>query len=400
MLDDIKSKLKKYNQEHLLDFYEELNASEKQHLLDQIESIDFDLIKDLMGTVDNKKEASSITPMSSYPSKDEYYQIGLNSILNGEYALVTMAGGQGTRLGYDGPKGTCILEFGINKSLFEIQSDKLNNIYQMSNVHIPWYIMTSYANNDATVEFFENNNYFNYPKSKIQFFSQDELPMVDLTGKIVMDSKYNIKMGANGSGGVFLALSKSGIIDKMKADNIKWVFIGGIDNVLLPVDNPDLVGFAVANNYLAASKIIPKDYPEEKVGVFGYRNNVPSVIEYIEMTDEMNNLRDESGELVHRDAHILANLFNISILEDIAAKNLEYMPALKKTEYLDDKGNLIMPNNENAYKFEMFVFDAFSYVDDVGLLQGKREEIFAPIKNKVGVDSLETASKLYKDFYK
>lgn len=400
MLESLKIKLKDYGQEHLLRFYEELSADEKKHLVQQIQSIDFDLIKSLTKLIGKEKEDIEITSMYSYPAKPEHYESGLKSILRGEYALVTMAGGQGTRLGFDGPKGTYVLEYGINKSLFEAQCDKLKNIYKMTSIYTSWYVMTSYDNHDATVEFFEENDYFDYPKNKIQFFTQDELPMIEQDGKIVMDSKFNIKMGANGSGGVFLALAKNGIIASMKKNNIKWVFIGGIDNVLLPVDNPDLLGFAIHNDYLAASKIIKKDYPKEKVGVFGYKNNLPSVIEYFEMTDEMNNLRDESGELVYSDAHILCNLFNISVLEDIATKNLEYVAAFKKTEYINDLGEVITPDALNAYKFETFIFDAFSYVDEVGLLQGKREKIFAPLKNKEGIDSPETASKLYLDFYK
>ncbi|MDD2181566.1 MAG: UTP--glucose-1-phosphate uridylyltransferase [Bacilli bacterium] len=400
MLDSIKIKLHEHGQEHLLNFYEELSENEKKHLINQIESIDFDLIKNLMGLIGKKKDAYEFSSMSSYLSVDEDYKLGLNSILKGEYALVTMAGGQGTRLGFDGPKGTYILKNGINKSLFEIQCDKLKNLYKMSNVYIPWYIMTSLVNNDETVDFFEKNNYFDYPKDKIQFFTQDELPMIDLRGKIVMDSKSNIKMGANGSGGVFSGLTKSGILNEMKKNKIKWVFIGGIDNILLPVDNPDLIGFAIKNNYLVTSKIVPKVNPDEKVGVFGYRNNRPSVIEYIEMDDEKNNLRDESGQLLYRDIHTISNVFNISVLENIADKELEYVPAFKKTEYINEEGNLIIPDSENAYKFETFIFEAFSYVNEVGLIQGKREEIFAPIKNAKGVDSPETASKLYKDFYK
>lgn len=396
----LKRLLKKYNQEHLLNFYDELEETEKEHLLNKINSINFDLINDLIKLIKKEKPNNDFNVMSSYSTKKEYYDLGLESFKNGEYAIVTMAGGQGTRLGYDGPKGTFILEYGINKSLFELQCDKLKNIYNLTNIYIPWYIMTSQANNDETIKFFEDNNYFKYPKNKIKFFIQAELPMIDERGKIIMISKFDIKMGANGSGGVFLALSKSNILKEMKKDKIKWIFIGGIDNPLLPLDNPDLVGFAIKENFLVSSKIIEKEYPEEKVGVFGYRNNKPSVIEYFEMTNEMNNMKDNSANLLYKDAHILINLFNISVLEKIANKKLNYLPALKKTEYINEEGKLITPIKENAYKFETFIFDAFSYVDDVGLLKGKREEIFAPIKNKKGIDSPKTASKLYLNFYK
>jgi UDP-N-acetylglucosamine/UDP-N-acetylgalactosamine diphosphorylase len=400
MLEDIKLKLEKYNQEHLLKFYDELTEEEKKHLLKQINSIDFELMNDLFQIIDMKEEEANITAMASFPPTPEYARIGLECMKGGEYAVLTMAGGQGTRLGFNGPKGTYILEYGINKSLFEIHCDKLKHIHQMCNVYTPWYIMTSYTNNKDTISFFEHNNYFNYPKDKIHFFIQEELPMIDINGKIVMDSKFNIKMGANGSGGVFSSLSKSGMLEDMKHNHIKWVYIGGVDNPLTPTDDPNLVGFAKYENFLGVSHIIPKGYPEEKVGVFCKKNGKPSVIEYIEMTPEMNNLRDGKGTLVYGDSHILLNLFNIEALDVISKKPLKYVPAFKKTNYINDNGELVIPDKENAYKFEKFVFDAFSYFDRVGLLKGVREHIFAPIKNATGVDSPETASKLYKDYYR
>ncbi len=399
MLNDIKTKLEYYNQEHLLTFYNELDDSKKKKLLDQINSINFELINDLYKNINTSEKFDNITSMESFKTNEEYISLGLESTKRGEYALVTMAGGQGTRLGFDGPKGCYILGDGINKSLFEIQCDKLKNIYDKCNVYIPWYIMTSNDNDGETIRFFEVNNYFDYPKDKIEFFVQGELPIVDTTGKILLESKSSIKMGANGSGGVFNALEEYGLLDKMKDAGIKWIFIGGIDNVLLPVDDLDLVGFSIKNNYLASSKIILKSCPEEKVGVFCKKNGKPSVIEYIEMTKEMNNLRDSSGNLIYKDSHILCNLFNIDILESIKNKNLDYTGAFKKIDYMGLDGKMVEPDAQSAYKFECFVFDAFSYVDRVGLLQGKRESAFAPIKNATGVDSPETAIKLYKNFY-
>jgi UDP-N-acetylglucosamine/UDP-N-acetylgalactosamine diphosphorylase len=400
MLENIQSTLKKYGQEHLLRFYDELTDNEKDHLVNQINSIDFDLMTSLFQIVNKKEEDDKITSMTSYDPEPIYTVTGLEVMKRGEYAVVTMAGGQGTRLGFNGPKGTYILEHGINKSLFEIHCDKLKNIYKMCNVYTPWYIMTSNTNNQETINFFESYNYFNYPKDKIHFFIQEELPMIDTNGMIVMDSKFNIKMGANGSGGVFSSLYKSGMLDDMKKSNIKWVYIGGVDNPLTPTDEPALVGFARHENFLGVSHIIPKGYPEEKVGVFCKKNGKPSVIEYIAMTPEMNNLRDDKGNLVYGDSHILLNLFNIEALDIITKGDLKYVPAFKKTNYINELGELTTPEKENAYKFEKFVFDGFSCLDRVGLLKGVREHVFAPIKNAEGVDSPETASKLYLDYYR
>lgn len=398
-LEEVKVKLKQYNQQHLLRFYDELNNEEKKHLLDQINIINFDLMGTLFKTIGYKKTLSDISAIPNYDFKPEYSNIGFESMKKGEYAAVTMAGGQGTRLGFEGPKGTYVLGYGINKSIFEIHCDKLKHINEKTGLYIPWYIMTSGTNNDDTITFFKNNNYFNYPKEMVHFFIQDELPMIDTEGKILMDSKSNIKMGANGSGGVYSSLIRSGIIEQMKNSNIKWVLIGGIDNILTPFDRPELIGFAISSNFSVASYITKKSYPEERVGVFGKINGKPNVIEYFDMTPEMNNARDENGNLLYSAAHLLINLFSIEALDIISRKELEYIPAFKKTSYIDENGNLINPEKENAYKFETFVFGVFPYFDEIGLLNGKREEIFAPIKNAEGLDSPESAGKLYLDYY-
>lgn len=399
MLDEIKVKLAEYNQTHLIKFVESLSDSEQKHLINQINKIDFNLMSKLFKIINSKSESFEVERMISYETKPEYNEIGLEYFKKGKYAVVTMAGGQGTRLGYNGPKGTYVLGYGIDKSLFEIQCDKLKHIYELTSVYTPWYIMTSYDNHDQTLAFFKNNNYFEYPIDKINFFIQEELPMLDKNGKILMDSKSNIKMGANGSGGVFSSLVNSGLLNKMQKDHIEWIYIGGIDNILLPIDQPDLIGFAVKENFLIASQIIRKAYPEEKVGVFCKKNGQPSVIEYIEMTEEMNHRLDDKGEFVFGDAHILCNLFSIKVLEMIASKSLKYVPAFKKASYIDDNGNLITPDVPNAFKFETFIFDSFNYVNEVGLLRGERLKIFAPIKNATGLDSPETASQLYLKYY-
>lgn len=399
MLENVRKTLEDYEQSHLLRFYDELTAEEKKHLLEQINNIDFELMASLFKNINNKKEIGEITSIPSYSVKDEYQKVGQDIMKHSEYAVITMAGGQGTRLGYDGPKGTYTLEYGINKSLFEIHCDKLKHIYSMTGIYTPWYIMTSGTNNEDTINFFEEHNYFDYPKDMISFFVQDELPMIDTEGKIIMDSKFNIKMGPNGHGGVLSSLFRSGMLDKMKKSHIKWVFIGGVDNILTPYDGTELVGFAKSGNYPVVSYIIDKSYPEEKVGVFCKIDDRPSVIEYINMTPEMNNKKDDKGNLLYGSAHLLLNLFSIEALEIISRRDLDYVPAFKKADYLDEEGKVITPLKENAYKFETFIFDVFPYFSEIGLLKGRRENIFAPIKNATGVDSPETASKLYLEYY-
>ena len=405
---EIKEKLKKYNQEHLLNCYEKLAETEKEYLLSQIEKIDFDQINDLFEKTKKKIEFGDckIDPIDyvekAKMSEDElaeYEKIGADVIKNGKYAVVTMAGGQGTRLGHKGPKGTFDLGLESHKSIFELLCDTLKETKQKYGVYVQWYIMTSEENNKQTVDFFEKNNYFGYDKEKIMFFKQGELPMCDTQGKILLDEKGLIKEAADGHGGVFESMRKDGVIADMKKKGIEWVFIGGVDNVLAKMVDSVLVGLSVKKGILAAGKSVVKAGPKERVGVFCRRNSKPSVIEYTEITEEMSEELNDKGDLKYGESHILCNLFNIKALEDISEKKLPYHSAFKKAKYINEKGELVVPEKPNAYKFEAFLFDAFESLDDMAIMRVKREEEFAPVKNAEGVDSPETARKLYKDFY-
>ncbi len=371
-------------------------------------TIDFKRIKELYeGRNETATYAESkIEPIEyvdkSKMSEEEYEEclkIGTELIKSGKLAIVTMAGGQGTRLGHSGPKGTFDLGLDSHKSIFEILTDTIREAREQYNVDIPWYIMTSEENNPATVSFFEKNNYFGYPKSCITFFKQGKLPMVSTEGKILIDEKEKIKEAADGHGGIFNSLLKEGMVYDMKARNIEWVFIGGVDNVLVKPVDPVLIGLSVKKNVLAAGKSIVKANPHEKVGVFCKRNGRPSVVEYSEISEEMAEELDENGELKYGESHILCNLFSLKAIDNISKMKLPYHIAFKKAKYIDKDGNLVVPEKPNAYKFEAFLFDAFESLDDIAILRVKREEEFAPVKNAQGTDSPETARKLYTDFH-
>ena len=409
-LEQVKQITKKYGQEQLIREYERLkNEEEKENFLNEILSIDFKEIDEIYKGR-NKKislEKSKIEPIDyvdkSKLSKEEYKEyekIGIKEIKAGKLAVVTMAGGQGTRLGHSGPKGTFDLGLNTHKSIFEILTDTMIEAKKTYKVNIPWYIMTSEENNDDTIKFFEDNNYFGYPKGYVTFFKQGELPMCDLNGKILINEKHQIKQASDGHGGIFNSLKKSGMLYDMKARNIEWVFICGVDNVLVKPVDPIVIGLAIKNNVLAVGKSIEKANPSEKVGVFCKKNGKPSVVEYSEISKEMAEKRDENGNLVFGESHILCNLFNIKAIEKISDLRLPYHVAFKKAQFLDENGKLIeKPDKPNAYKFESFLFDAFESLNNIAILRVKREEEFAPVKNAEGVDSPETARKLYIDYH-
>lgn len=407
-LEQAKQIIEKHGQQHLLNFYNNLNNEKKEELINQILEIDFDLLSNLYKNINNiKNSKDEITPIAyidkakiNQEKLEEYKNKGINAIKNNKYAVVTMAGGQGTRLGHNGPKGTFMLDVSPEKSLFEIFCEKLKIIQEKYGVIIPWYLMTSKENNNATVEFFEKNNYFNYPKEAVKFFIQGEIPMINTEGKIILTEEGLIKQAANGHGGIFEAMFKNNIVKDMKDKGVEWIFIGPVDNPLVQMTDEIALGYAVDKNVLALGKSIVKANPEEKVGVFCKRNNKPSVVEYTEITKEMSEQRDENGELVFGESHINCNLFNIKAIEKIGDDKLPYHTAFKKATYMNEKGEIIKPEEPNCYKFETFIFDAFEKLDNMQILRGKREDEFAPVKNKEGVDSPETSIKLYKNYYK
>lgn len=400
--------LAKYGQEHILKFYNELSKEEQNQLLDEILTMDFKQIEELYESTKTKPnfENTKIEPIEHVTkaelSKEEiekYTKIGQEVVKQGKLAVVTMAGGQGTRLGHDGPKGTYDIGLASHKPIFEILCDNLKQAREKYGIDIPWYIMTSDENNEETMDFFEKNNYFNYPKSAVQFFKQGKLPMLDVNGKILLDEQGMIKQAADGHGGVFEAMRKNGIIYNMKERKIEWIFISGVDNILAKFVDPVFIGMQVAQDKKSASKSVVKAYAEEKVGVFCQKDGKPGVIEYSEISKELAEAIDEKGEFLLGDSNIVNHQFHISVLEKVSTEKLPYHVAFKKANYKDENGKIIEATEPNAYKFEAFIFDIFSCVPDMLVFRVKREEEFAPVKNKDGKDSPETARKLYNDFY-
>ena len=399
----VKELLAKYGQEHLLQCYSKLSDEQKNKLLNDILTLDFNQVQNLYESTKTKPSFENVklepiphTTKSELSEADfkKYTEIGENVIKAGKLAVVTMAGGQGTRLGHNGPKGTFDLGLDSHKSIFEILCEHIKEARTKYGVDIPWYLMTSDENNDDTVKFFEEHNYFGYPKTAVKFFKQGKLPMLDTNGKILLDEHGMIKQAADGHGGIFEAMRKNGILYDMQEKGIEWIFIGGVDNVLVKMVDPILTGLMVSENTLSGGKSVVKAYPEERVGVFCKKDGKPSVIEYTEISKELSEALDENGELLYGESHILCNQFNISLLEEISKNKLPYHVAFKKASYLDASGNLVEPTEPNAYKFE-----AFSIADNMSILRVKREEEFAPVKNATGVDSPETARALYKAFH-
>ncbi len=415
-------------QEQLWKAYERLETTEeKKAFLDSLFKFDFEQLKALKEQVKKAKEEEQkgeeeikFTPPDFVVKKSMTEQEkarlsakGASAIANGRLAVVTMAGGQGTRLGHNGPKGTYFIkDNGVEKSIFQILTEIMKKGRNNYSTNIPWYIMTSEENHEETVKFFEENNYFQYKKENIMFFKQGKLPMFDENGQILVGEDKQIKQAADGHGGVFDALLNNGCVKDMKNRGVEWIFMTGVDNIIVEPIDPVFVGLAIDNNVLAAGKSVVKTRPEEKVGMYCKKNGKTTVVEYTEISPEMAGERNPDGSLKYNQSHILNNMFNIEVMNALAKQQLPIHLAHKKANYIDENGETVKADQPNAYKCEKFLFDVFQNLQgfadlinkhgnrsktkkDFIIMEVEREQEFAPVKNANGVDSPETASKLY-----
>ena len=401
--------LKKYNQEHLLYFYDELSEEEKNTLINQILNIDFEKIINLY--LNSKKvEDLSKVEISPLPhiEKDKlsekeinyYTQIGEAVIKNNQVAIATMAGGQGTRLGYKGPKGTYMLNLKpIKKSLFQILAENIIETNNKYNVVIPWYIMTSEENHNQTISFFAINNFFGYPKEKIKFFKQNKLPLINTEGKLILQEPYLIKEASNGNGNVFKSMERANIIEDLKKSGIQWVSFGGIDNVLLKNIDPLFLGLTIGNNMEIGSKSIFKKEPLEKTAVYCKKNGKPSILDYDDITLELSESKIVGTDTyLYREANMLSHIMSLDAIEKVKDIELKYHRAYKKNAFVNFEGVKQVPDKPNTFKFENFIFDAFSYFNDMLLLRVDENEEFAPIKDFTGIYNPDTAIEKYNKY--
>lgn len=396
------------NQTKVLELLKNVTEEQRKQIVKELLKVDFNQVKRLYINKDKKNKKEDIIEPIKYVDKNklnskqksELEKLGEKVLRQNQYAVVTMAGGQGTRLGWKGPKGTFKLDVGENgKYIFEILAETLKKTTSKYGKEVYWYIMTSIDNNNETVKFFEEHNYFGYNKEKVKFFIQNILPLTDFDGNILFDKDLKVKEASDGNGGVFEALKKSKMLDDMKLHNIKWVYVCGVDNIMANMIDEILLGLAIKNNVPSASKSVKKAYPEEKVGIFCKKNGKPAIIEYIDMDEKMIYAEDEQGELLYGESNIVGHLFNIESLEKMTNYNFDYHCAKKKNSYIDENLQEVIPEETNTYKYEAFIFDGFEYLEDMVILRVNREEEFAPIKNQKGVDSPETAKQIYEKYF-
>ncbi len=394
--------LEQKNQTHLLKYYEDLNENQRESLLEQIESIDFDLLNLLERDADEIKKGV-ITPLTDAVSvkeieknKERFQKIGIQAIQEGKVGALLLAGGMGTRLGSDKPKG--MYNIGLTKDvyIFEMLVRNLLDVVEETGAWIPLYIMTSEKNDTDTRQFFRDMNYFGYNPEYIDFFVQKMAPAANYNGKIFLEEKDRVATSPNGNGGWFISFVESGLEEKAKQSGVEYLNVFAVDNVCQRIADPCFVGATIDGDYCCAAKVVAKRRPEEKVGVLCLEDGKPSIVEYYEMSEDMARERDEDGELFYKYGVILNYLFRIDALEKNLSNNLAVHVVEKKIEHINEQGEKVKPQKENGFKFETLVLDMIHMMDNCLAYEVVREKEFAPIKNKEGVDSVESARELLK----
>ncbi|WP_026526026.1 UTP--glucose-1-phosphate uridylyltransferase [Butyrivibrio sp. VCD2006] len=400
-LEEAKKKLEAEGQEHVLKYYDELSEAEKAALLQQIDETDFDVLKNAknLGKGSERGEFSPLACMQLSEiekRKDEFNSIGVEAIKQGKVAACLLAGGMGTRLGSDDPKG--MYNIGLTKEVFIFQRiiENLMDVVNATGTWIHLFIMTSEKNHEKTVNFLTEKNFFGYKADKVTFFKQDMAPASDYEGKVYMEEKGRISTSPNGNAGWFSSMIKAGLDKTLHAEGIEWVNIFAVDNVLQRIADPCFVGATIAQKAEVGAKVVKKNAPDEGVGVMCLEDGRPSIVEYYELTQEMMDAKDEAGEPAYNYGVILNYLFNVPALERIAKNDLPLHVVEKKIPYINENGELVKPETPNGCKFEQLVLDMIHELDSCVPYEVVREYEFAPIKNKTGKDSVESARELCK----
>ena len=368
-----------------------------QKLVNQINNMDWSYL-DLLDQKEQKR--GTFAPLGAVElseieqKKDEFKAVGIEALKACKVGAILLAGGQGTRLGFDKAKG--MYNIGVTKDLyiFEQLVRNLQKVTDEVGAYVPLYVMTSDKNDEQTRAFFVEHNYFGYNKDFVKFFVQEMVPAVDFEGNVLVEAEDSLAMSPNGNGGWFSSLIKAGLGEDMKEKGVEWLNVFAVDNVLQQIADPVFVGATIQSGCVSGAKVVRKCDPYERVGALCLEDGKPSIVEYYELTPEMAEATNEAGSLLYGFGVILNYLFKVETLFDIAKKQMPLHIVEKKVPYIDENGKEVKPETPNAYKFETLVVDMIYLMDNCLSFEVDREKEFAPIKNATGVDSVESARAL------
>ena len=387
-------KINATNQKYLKDL---IGKELPQKLVDQLNNMNWSYL-DLIDHKEQKRGTFEPLGAMELPEieakKEEFKAIGIQAMKECKVGAILLAGGQGTRLGFDKAKG--MYNIGVNKDLyiFEQLIRNLQKVTDEVGAFVPLYIMTSDKNDAQTREFFEEHDFFGYDKDFVKFFVQEMVPAVDFDGNVLVEAEDSLAMSPNGNGGWFTSLVKAGLGEDMKEKGVEWLNVFAVDNVLQQIADPVFVGATIQSGCVSGAKVVRKCDPYERVGALCLEDGKPSIIEYYELTPEMAEATNEAGSLLYGFGVILNYLFSVDKLFDIVEKQMPLHIVEKKVPYIDENGNAVKPEVPNAYKFETLILDMVYMMDDCLSFEVDREKEFAPVKNPTGVDSVESARAL------
>jgi UDP-N-acetylglucosamine/UDP-N-acetylgalactosamine diphosphorylase len=405
--DDLRRRLRDHGQEHVLRGWDQLSEDRRRELLAQAADLDLDQLTALYRKRDqvfgvpppDKIQPVPVVPRDS-PDNPRFLALGEAALRKGEAAVLIVAGGQGTRLGFDHPKGMFPVGPVSNKSLFQIHAEKVLALRRRYGAAVPLLLMTSRATHAETVEYFAQHRRFGLPADEVFSFEQGTMPALDLaTGKLLMEAPGRLFLSPDGHGGTLTALAKSGLLAKLREKGIRHIFYFQVDNPLVKVADPTFLGCHVAHRAEASSRVIPKRNPADKLGVFAQIDGRCTIIEYSDLPKDLAAAVDESGRLRLWAGSPAIHFFDVDFLTRITqgTNQIPFHLARKKAPYLDDAGRVVQPDKENALKFERFIFDALPLAERWTVVETSWREEFQPLKNATGADSPETVRQGLSD---
>ena len=397
--DEAMKKLKEIGQEHVLRYYDELNDGDRQKLLSQIDETDFSVL-DHIGDAEKGLERGVFAPLKVMQRAEilsrekEFHDEGCRVIKEGKTAALLLAGGMGTRLGSDNPKG--MYDIGINKPVYIFQRiiENLLDVVHETDTWIHLFIMTSEVNHEATVNFLQEKKFFGYREEKVTFFKQSMAPACDYNGKLYMEKKGKLFTSPNGNGGWYSSMIRAGLDKVLENEGIEWIDLFAVDNILQRICDPCFVGATVLSRSSVGAKVVKKAAPDEKIGVMCLEDGKPSIVEYYDLSEEMMDEKDENGEPAYNFGVILNYLFHVPELDRVREDKMPLHVVEKKIKYMAEDGSTVNPEKPNGYKFEQLVLDMIHQLDSCLPYEVIREHEFAPIKNATGIDSVESAREL------
>lgn len=392
-------KLEAYGQQHVLAHYDTLSDDEKKRLLDQIARTDFEVLSNMEHRGKNA-ERGVFAPLGALEldeiakKRDLFYETGAQAIRDGKVAACILAGGMGTRLGSDNPKG--MFDIGLTHPVYIFQRliENLTEVTDAVGKTVPLYIMTSEKNHDATETFLREKSFFGYPEEEVTFFTQDMAPACDYDGKVFMESYGEIATSPNGNAGWYLSMCKARLDEELRKKGVEWVNVFSVDNVLQRIADPVFIGATILAKAECGAKVVKKAAPDEAVGVICLEDGRPSIVEYYDLTKEMEDAVNEKGEPAYNFGVILNYLFYEPALQRIVNNKLPLHVVEKKIAHVDESGTYIKPDKPNGCKFEQLVLDMIHALDSCLVFEVVREHEFAPVKNRTGIDSVDTAREL------